>query len=75
MEMIKCNKTINGEHRKFSKYFNRGSGGSEPTLNCRSHHKERFQYPFSNKGYLNILPTYFYLLKYTETIFLSFKYY
>ena len=23
-----------------SKYFNRGSGGSEPTLNCRSHHKE-----------------------------------
>ena len=25
---------------KFSKYFNRGCGGSEPTLNCRSHHKE-----------------------------------
>ena len=25
---------------KFSKYFNRGSGGSEPALNCRSHHKE-----------------------------------
>ena len=23
-----------------STYFNRGSGGSEPTLNCRSHHKE-----------------------------------
>ena len=29
-----------GHQWKFSKYFNRGSGGSEPTLNCRSHHKE-----------------------------------
>ena len=25
---------------KFSKYFNQGSGGSKPTLKCRSHHKE-----------------------------------
>ena len=25
---------------EFFKYFNQGSGGSEPTLNCRSHHKE-----------------------------------
>ena len=24
----------------FSKYFNRGSGASEPTLNCRTHHNK-----------------------------------
>ena len=53
-------RSLNRYQWKFSncKYFNRGFGSSEPTLNCRSHHKRsvtsRKEAPCRGKNYLGV---------------------